>query len=126
MIPDPGAQPHSRLDAVRDLYARLLDCTARCVKEFSLPLLDATIRERSLTLLRIDSEEAALRNMHPCASWSGYAQAREIREYLTAIAGLDRTLTSRLSERMKAAAGELSALSRASNAVEAYTRHIRR
>jgi hypothetical protein len=120
------AMARQMLGTIRDLYGRVRDLTVRLIQEFSPAALDETIRARSLVLLRIDTEVAALRNTIPPHLWSGFDQCREIRDHIAALIALDRQVASRITHSMGEIRGELSALSSSSRAAETYTRHCLR
>jgi hypothetical protein len=112
-----------QLSAIRDLYRAIREITARVMADFSIEALDAAIRQRSLLLLRIESERDVLDRLHGLNSWKGCAEYEEIRGHITAIATLDREAGARVSNRMNNIRRELVSLTDTSRAARLYTRN---
>lgn len=112
-----------QLSAIRDLYRAIREITARVMADFSIEALDAAIRQRSLLLLRIESEREALDRLHGLKSLKGCAEYEEIRGHITAIATLDREAGARVSIRMNTIRRELVSLTDTSRAARLYTRN---
>jgi hypothetical protein len=91
--------------------------------DFSIEALDAAIRQRSLLLLRIESEREVLDRRHGPDSWKGFAEYEEIRGHITAIATLDREAGARVTNRMNNIRCELVSLTDTSRAARSYTRN---
>jgi hypothetical protein len=111
------------LSVVRDLYHAIREITARVVADFSIEALDTAIRQRSLLLLRIESEREALDERHGQNSWKGFAEYGEIRGHIDAIATLDREAAARVTNIMNDVRRELVSLTDTSQAARSYARN---
>ena len=108
---------------VRDLYRAIREITARVMADFSIEALDAAIMQRSLLLLRIESERDVLDRLCVPNSWKGFAEYEEIRGHITALATLDREAGARVTTRMNTIRCELVSLTDTSRAARSYTRN---
>jgi hypothetical protein len=123
-----GALPsaiRSRLAAIGELYRSIVEVTSRVAENFSFDALDEALKKRALILQRIAGEESELRAGQGAFRWAGTQHTREIREHISAIMDLDRSLEGQASDHIARVKQDLCSLSDTSHAARAYTRNSR-
>lgn len=113
------------LSGIRDLFRTLCSMTQRFLDDFSMQALQDLLRERSVVLLKIDSERARLLGISTPRCWDRYGEYGEIRSAISTIAAYDREIAVRVTHDMNSISRELSSLSDSSHAAMKYTRHRR-
>lgn len=115
----------SLLSGIRDLYGTLCAMTQQFMDDFSIPALQDLLRERSVVLLKINSERTRLLGISTPRCWDRYGEYGEIRNAISAITAYDREIAARVTHDMNSISRELSSLSDSSKAAIKYTRHSR-
>jgi hypothetical protein len=109
--------------AVRDLYCTIREITARVMADFSIEALDAAIRQRSLLLLRIESERDVFERRLGPESWKWFAGNEEIRDHIDAIGALDSEAAARVMNLMNDVRRKQVSLTETAQAARSYTRN---
>jgi hypothetical protein len=120
-----NAPVQTLLSGIRDLYGALCTMTRRFLDDFSIPALQDLLRERSVVLLKIDSERTRLLGISTPRSWDRYCEYGEIKNAISAITAYDREIAARVTVDMNSVSRELASLSSSSTAAMNYSRHRR-